>query len=113
MKNKNCIFCKIVNREIPAVKIWEDEKYLAFLDRQPLRTGHTVIILKKHTDYMFDLKEKEYSELMLKAKELAKKLKSKFKTKKIIMLIEGFAVPHVHIHLIPSNTPLKIIRDIK
>jgi histidine triad (HIT) family protein len=109
----DCIFCKIAEGKIPVSKIWEDEKYIAFLDRQPLRKGHTIIIPKKHTETIFDLNEKEYSTLMLKAKEVAKILKLKYKTKKIIVLVEGFEIPHAHIHLIPSDTPLKILGDKK
>ena len=113
-KNKtNCIFCKIAKGEIPVLKFWEDEKYLVFFDKKPLRRGHVLVLPKKHTDYIFDLNDKEYIELMLKAKEVAKKLKTKFKTKRVIMLVEGFAVPHAHIHLIPSNNPLNLIGDKK
>jgi histidine triad (HIT) family protein len=100
---ENCIFCKIVRGEITSVKIWEDDKYLAFLDISPLHPGHTLVLPKKHTDYVFDLKDDEYQELMLKVKELAIKLKSKLKAEKIGMLVEGLAVPHVHVHLIPLN----------
>ena len=109
----DCIFCKIIKGEIPTEKIWEDEKYLAFLDKQPLRKGHTIITPKKHTETIFYLNDKEYSELMLKAKEVAKMLKSKYKTKKIIVLVEGFEIPHSHIHLIPSDNPLKITGEKK
>jgi len=103
MKNEDCIFCKIVNGEIPAVKIWEDEKYLAFLDMSPINPGHTLLIPKKHSDYLFDLTDKEYSELMLKAKKIAKMLKEKLNPKRIGMAVEGFFIPHVHIHLVPLN----------
>ena len=58
---------------------------------------------KKHTDYIFDLNDKEYTELMLKAKEVAKILKKKLNPKRVGMAVEGFFVPHVHIHLVPEN----------
>ncbi|MEK6913381.1 MAG: HIT family protein [Nanoarchaeota archaeon] len=105
---ESCIFCKIAEGKIPVPKFWEDNKYLAFFDKHPLRKGHILVLPKKHTDYIFDINDKEYQELMLKAKGIAKKLKLKFKTKRIVMLVEGFAVPHSHIHLIPSNKPLNI-----
>jgi len=114
MKNKNlteeenCIFCKIVKGEIPAVKIWEDEKYLAFLDMNPINQGHALLIPKKHDDYIFDLNNEEYSELMLKAKEVAKLLKEKLNPKRIGIIVEGFGVSHVHIHLVPINFPDEI-----
>ena len=104
MTNKECIFCKIVKGEIPAVKIYEDEKHFAFLDVNPINSGHTLLIPKKHTEYLFDLKDNEYSELMLKVKSFAKLLKNKLKSKKIGLIIEGFGVLHVHIHLVPINS---------
>ena len=100
----DCIFCKIVKGEIPAVKIFEDKKYFAFLDVNPINSGHTLLIPKKHTEYLFDLKDNEYSELMLKVKSFAKLLKNKLKSKKIGLIIEGFGVLHVHIHLVPINS---------
>ena len=104
----DCIFCKIVKREIPAVKIWEDEKYLAFLDMNPINPGHALLIPKKHDDYIFDLNNEEYSELMLTAKEVAKLLKEKLNPKRIGIIVEGFGVSHVHIHLVPINFPDEI-----
>ena len=100
---ENCIFCKIAKGEIPCVKIWEDEKYLAFLDINPIKPGHTLLLPKKHTDYIFDLEDNEYCELMLNAKKIAKKLKSKLKPERIGIFVEGLAVSHVHVHLIPLN----------
>ncbi len=104
----NCVFCKIVNGKIPAVKVWEDEKHIAILDMNPINSGHTLLIPKKHTDYIFDLKDKEYSELMLKAKEIAKLLKEKLNPKRIGIIVEGFGVSHVHVHLVPINFPDEI-----
>ena len=104
MTKTDCIFCKIIDGEIPVVKIFEDKKYFAFLDMNPINPGHTLLIPKKHTDYLFDLSDDEYSELMLKAKHLAKILKNKLKSKKIGLIVEGFGVSHVHIHLIPINS---------
>jgi len=101
--NENCIFCKIINGEIPAVKIWENEKYLVTLDRSPIKPGHSLLMPKKHTDYIFDLSNKDYSELMLTAKKIAKILKAKLNPKRVGVVVEGFGVPHVHVHLVPLN----------
>lgn len=76
---------------------------MAFLDQYPVRCGHTLVIPKKHTDYIFDLNDNEYTELLLKSKEIAKILKQKLNSKRIGMTVEGFGVAHVHIHLIPIN----------
>jgi len=99
----NCIFCKIISGEIPSVKIWEDEKHIAILDRTPINPGHTLLIQKRHTDYIFDLDDKEYTELMLSVKKVAKLLKNKLNPKRVGMAIEGFGVPHIHVHLVPVN----------
>lgn len=102
---ETCIFCKIVKGEIPAVKIWEDEKHLAILDVNSINPGHTLLIPRKHEDYLFGLNDKEYSEIMLKSKRVAELLKKKLNPKKIGVAVEGFGVPHVHIHLVPINNP--------
>ena len=101
--NENCVFCKIIAGKIPATKIWEDEEYFIMLDVNPRNPGHTLVIPKKHDNYLFDLNDKEYSELMLKAKEVSKILKERLNPKRVGLVVEGFGVPHVHIHLIPIN----------
>ena len=103
MSKENCIFCKIINGEIPSIKIWEDEKHLAILDVNPINPGHTLVLLKKHEDYIFDLDDKEYQSLMLAVKKIAKIIKSKLNPKRVGIAVEGFLVPHVHVHLVPIN----------
>jgi len=100
---ENCLFCKIVKKELPSYKIWENENFLAFLDINPINPGHTILIPKKHVDYIFDLEEPLYSEMFKIVKQLSKVLKQAIGSKKIGLIIEGFAVPHAHIHLIPIN----------
>lgn len=99
------IFTKIINRELPADIFYEDEEYIAILDIAPIRDGHILVIPKKEVDYVFDLSETEYLNLMSKARVIAEKLENKLKTKlpvkRIAMVIEGLQVPHVHVHLIP------------
>ena len=99
----NCIFCKINRGEIPSHKIYEDKKFLAFLDIHPINPGHLLLIPKKHVDYVFDLEEPLYSEMFKVAKNISKNLKKVMKAKRIGIAVEGFAVPHVHIHLVPIN----------
>ncbi len=106
MKNKqleNCVFCKMVKGEMSCVKIWEDEKHFAFLDSNPIMAGHTLVIPKKHTDYVFDLSDEEYAELMLKSKKVGVNIGKKLGPKRVGIAVEGFGVPHVHIHLVPIN----------
>lgn len=101
--NNDCIFCKIIKGEIPSYKIHENEKHFAFLDINPLNDGHLLIIPKRHEDYIFDLTDKEYQDIFNEAKKLAEPLKRVTKAKRIAIVVEGMAVPHIHIHLIPLN----------
>jgi histidine triad (HIT) family protein len=98
------IFEKIINREIPAKIVWESDTHLAFLDIQPIQDGHTLVIPKKCTDYIFDMNDQDYTSLMLASKEVAKLLKEKLSCKRVCVIVEGYAVAHTHVHLIPTNS---------
>ena len=97
------IFSKIVRNEIPSYKVYENENFLAFLDINPLKKGHTLVIPKKEVDYIFDLKSKEYQELWNFAKLVAKGMKRVIKCERISIVVMGLEVPHAHIHLIPLD----------
>lgn len=97
------IFTKIVNGEIPAHKVAEDENYLAFLDISPVAKGHTLVIPKKEVDYLFDLDDELYAGLQLFAKKVATGLKKAIPCEKVGVLVLGLEVPHAHIHLIPMQ----------
>lgn len=100
---QDCIFCKIVEGEIPSYKVYEDDHFLAFLDINPINLGHTLLVPKKHIDYVFDLNDESYCSIWTKAKELAPKIQAATNSKRIGIAVEGFAVPHAHIHLVPIN----------
>lgn len=95
------VFTKIVNGEIPAYKIAEDENYLAFLDILPLVEGHTLVIPKKETDLIFDIETEEYKGLWAFAQNVAKKLGAAYPEKRVAVAVVGLEVPHAHIHLVP------------
>ncbi len=97
------IFSKIVSGEIPCYKIAESEKYLAFLDVFPLAKGHTLVIPKKETDYLFDIEDEEFTGLQLFSKKVAKAIEKAVPCKRIGVAVIGLEVPHAHIHLIPLN----------
>ena len=97
------IFTKIVNGEIPAYKIAEDENFLAFLDAMPLVKGHTLVIPKKEVDLIFDLDSEEYKKLWSFAQNVAKKVKIGIPCVRVGVAVVGLEVPHAHIHLIPLN----------
>jgi histidine triad (HIT) family protein len=98
-----CIFCKIVKGEKPCYKVFEDEKFLAFLDINPIAPGHLVIIPKRHESYVFSLDNVLYGELFLTAKKLAGPLQKITQSKRVGLAIEGFGVDHIHLHLVPIN----------
>lgn len=95
------IFTKIINGEIPAYKIAENESFIAFLDAMPLVKGHTLVIPKKEVDLIFDLESDEYKNLWGFAQEVAKKVKNGIPCVRVGVAVVGLEVPHAHIHLIP------------
>ncbi|MCD6332336.1 MAG: HIT family protein [Bacteroidales bacterium] len=97
------IFTKIVTGEIPCYKIAEDDKYLAFLDINPLHEGHTLVIPKREEDYLFDLNDEELAGLMLFAKKVAKAIERAVPCERIGVAVVGLEVPHAHVHLIPID----------
>ncbi|SEG03597.1 histidine triad (HIT) family protein [Halpernia humi] len=97
------IFTKIINGEIPAYKIAENEKFLAFLDAMPLVEGHTLVIPKKPTDKIFDIESEDFKELFGFAQQVAKKIEKAIVCKRVGLAVVGLEVPHAHIHLIPLN----------
>ena len=98
------IFSKIAAGDIPSYKVAEDDRHYAFLDINPVAKGHTLVIPRREVDYLFDLSEKEYSDLMLFAKKVAAKLQKAIPCKRIGVAVMGLEVPHAHIHLIPINS---------
>jgi histidine triad (HIT) family protein len=97
------IFTRIVKGEIPAYKIAESDRFLAFLDAFPLKKGHTLVIPKQETDDIFDLDEKTFLDLMAFARKIASAIEACIPCKRISMQVIGLEVPHAHIHLIPVN----------
>ena len=97
------IFTKIVKGEIPSYKIAEDDRYYAFLDINPLAKGHTLVIPKQETDYIFDLDAQLLGGMMVFAQKVAKALKQTIPCNRVGVAVLGLEVPHAHIHLIPLN----------
>ena len=102
------IFTKIVNREMPAEIIYEDDKTLAFLDIRPVSPGHTLVIPKKEVDHLQDLEDDDYAAVMQTVKNLSQLIKYKLSPERVGMVVYGFDVPHAHVHLIPMDGPGKI-----
>lgn len=97
------IFSRIINGEIPAHKVAENNDFLAFMDVNPLVKGHLLVIPKKETDYIFDIEEEEYKALWSFARKVAVALKKAVPCTKVGVAVVGLEVAHAHIHLIPIN----------
>jgi histidine triad (HIT) family protein len=97
------IFSKIIKGEIPSHKIAEDEHNYAFLDINPLRPGHTLVVPKREVDYFFDLTDEELASLMSFAKRVAAGIQKMSGCRKVAAVVLGLEVNHAHLHLIPIN----------
>ena len=97
------IFTKIINGEIPAYKIAENDKFLAFLDVNPNAKGHTLCIPKQEINKIFEMSEDLYLELMQFSRTIAIALEKAIDCKRVGMAVVGLEVPHAHVHLIPLN----------
>lgn len=98
------IFSKIISGEIPAIKVAENDNFLAFLDINPTAKGHTLVIPKIEVDYIFDLEDNILADMNIFAKKIAIALKKSIECKRVGVLVIGTEVPHAHIHLIPFET---------
>ena len=98
------LFTKIIKGEIPCYKIAEDDNYFAFLDINPLKEGHTLVVPKRETDYIFDLDDDQLAGMMIFSKKVAIAIKSAIPCNRIGVAILGLEIPHAHIHLVPMDT---------
>lgn len=98
------LFSKIAAGEIPSYKCAESDKFYAFLDINPLKQGHTLVIPRKEVDYIFDMSDNDIAEFEVFAKKVAIAIRSAFPCKKVAQVVLGLEVNHAHIHLIPIDT---------
>lgn len=98
------IFTRIIRGEVPCYKIAEDERYFAFLDINPLMAGHTLVVPKTETDYIFDLNDDDLTGMILFSKRVAMAIEKAIPCVRIGVAVLGLEVPHAHIHLVPMNT---------
>ncbi len=98
------IFSKIINGEIPSYKIAENDLFYAFLDVFPLVPGHTLVVPKKETDYIFDMSKEELDSILSFSRPIAKAIEKAFPCKRCGIAVIGLEVPHAHVHLLPIQT---------
>ena len=97
------MFCALVNGTVPARRVYEDAGHVAFFPLKHIEPGHTLLIPRRHHAYVFEMPDAEYDALWRAAKRLAPAIKSVSGARRVGVLVEGFSVPHVHVHLVPIN----------
>ena len=97
----DCIFCNIISDPSQALVVYDDNDFLAFLDINPINEGHTLLIPKKHTQFIWDMEQNDYNQIFETGKIIQEKLQKAFSPKAVGMAIEGLTVPHTHIHFVP------------
>ena len=97
------LFERIVSGEIPCHRIWEDDGHLAFLDINPRVEGHTLVIPKHPWEEIFAMPKEAYDGLWTAARTVAHHLETRTGCARVVVVILGYEVPHVHIHLMPTN----------
>lgn len=104
MSQKDCLFCKIVSNEIKSYTVFENEFVKVFLDIFPKTRGHVLVIPKKHFSDFIECEDNIYIEVMKVVKNISKALKKTFNCNRVVVMIEGYLVDHLHVHLIPTMT---------
>lgn len=99
----DCLFCRIAAGEIPAHKVYEDERTLAFLDLYPIRPGHALVIPKAHHVWFEDLPPEDANAVMATSQRLSRALKAVHGVERVAMFFTGIHVPHAHAHLVPMH----------
>ena len=100
---ENCVFCKIVAGTLASYKLWENKHFLAFLDNKPIMPGHTLIVPKEHHSYLFEMSEDDYEGIFERVRKLEPPLRKSMEAKRIGIIVEGFGVDHVHVHMVPMT----------
>jgi histidine triad (HIT) family protein len=103
MSGGGCVFCALAEGRVPVRKVFEDSDHVAFFPLKHFNPGHVLLIPRKHVEYVFDMEEDAYQALWAKARQLAPVVRRVAGAKRVGILVEGFSVPHVHVHLVPVN----------
>ena len=97
----SCIFCKIANGEVPAAKVYEDDRVIAFLDMHPMTEGHTLVVPKAHSEEFIEMEDEDATAVALAMKKVGVLIKKTFNPPRVGILTKGFDVSHTHVQLFP------------
>ncbi|MDX1765802.1 MAG: HIT domain-containing protein [Candidatus Saccharimonadales bacterium] len=100
----DCLFCKIIKGDIPSHKVYEDDKVVAFLDVYPATEGFTLVLPKKHSDYIWDMDDDNYAYLQQKVKDIGNHLRKIYQPPWVGIQVEGVGVAHTHVKVFPFST---------
>jgi histidine triad (HIT) family protein len=106
----DCIFCQFAAGKGKFFKVWEDKNFLAFLDHKPINPGHTLLIPKRHFEYLFEMDKKLYRQILERARKLSNPLKRATGALRIGVIVEGFGVAHAHVHLVPLRGGSELLK---
>jgi histidine triad (HIT) family protein len=101
MSDSSCAFCRIAERRTASHIVWEDAEHVAFLDHQPVVAGHVLLIPRRHVPTVYDLTPEAYARLFARARALAGPVAAAAGAPRTGLAVEGFGVPHAHVHLVP------------
>src|SRR5688572_23282241 len=105
MDEKDCIFCKISDGDIPSHKVYEDPDVIAILDINPVNPGHTLVIPRQHTEHFQDMGGERYQNVMNVVQRVARAIKKTYNPPRVGLMVWGFEVPHTHVHVVPLQEP--------
>ena len=103
------IFSKIIDGKLPCYEIYRDDQVFAFLDIRPLALGHTLLVPRQEIDSMLDVPQKLYLKVMDEAQRISRALQKATGSKRVGLIVQGFEVPHFHVHLVPINSPRDMV----
>jgi len=103
MSAGDCVFCALVAGRVPARRVYEDAAHVAFFPLKHIEPGHTLLVPKRHDDYVFDMADADFHALWAAAKRIAPAIRAVSGAARVGIAVEGFSVPHVHVHLVPIN----------
>lgn len=107
------IFTQIINGELPSYKVYEDDRTLAFLNIYPNTSGHTLVIPKVEVDKLYDLSDEDYEAVMRTVKKVAQRIQDVMQPARVGIQVQGFEVPHAHVHVLPIESPADLNTDHK
>lgn len=101
MTDSHCVFCRIVDGRAPAHIVWSDDEHIAFLDINPVTSGHVLLVPRAHVQWVAELSPDAHARLFARVRDLAGPVAAAANAPQTAIAVEGYGVPHAHVHLVP------------